>query len=215
MTIVLIVTNTKFLGVIIDDRLNWSNHISSIKTKIAKGIGIIYKAKKLLNENTLVTLYYSFVYPYLYYGIIAWGKTTSNFLNSLVILQKRVIRIISSATRLAHTEPLFRRLRLLKLEDIYILNVMLFMFQIRRGYISLFQDLFTLNSEIHDHNTRQSAFFHLPIPRLEIRKRSIYYQGPIVWNGLVNEFETLVHLNTFKRNVKRFLIENEVSFLVY
>ena len=40
------VRHTKFLGVIFDDNLDWSNHISYINTKIAKGIGIICRAKK-------------------------------------------------------------------------------------------------------------------------------------------------------------------------
>ena len=113
------VTHTKFLGITIDDRLNWSNHITCIKNKIAKGLGIMRKAKSLLKEKTLITLYYSFIYPYLHYGIIAWGKTTNNYLNPLSILQKRAIRLISSAHKFDHTAPLFKKLGLLKLENIY------------------------------------------------------------------------------------------------
>ena len=56
---------TKFLGVIIDDKLNFDNHISYIKNKISKGLGILIKAKQYLNRRILVNLYYTFVYPYL------------------------------------------------------------------------------------------------------------------------------------------------------
>ena len=59
------VVYTKFLGVIIDDKLNFVNHIAYIKNKISKGMGIIYKARKFLNKSILVNLYNSFVYPYL------------------------------------------------------------------------------------------------------------------------------------------------------
>ena len=45
--------NTKFLGVIIDDKLNWSDHILYIKNKIAKSIDIIHKTRNLLDRNTL------------------------------------------------------------------------------------------------------------------------------------------------------------------
>ena len=56
---------TKFLGVIIDNKLTWKEHVSYICGKVAKGIGIISKVRKYLNRNTLLDLYYSFIYPYL------------------------------------------------------------------------------------------------------------------------------------------------------
>ena len=55
------VTKTKFLGVIIDNKLTWKEHISYICGKVAKGIGIISKVRKYLNKNTLLDLYYSFI----------------------------------------------------------------------------------------------------------------------------------------------------------
>ena len=59
------VTETKFLGVIIDNKLKWSTHILYIRKKIAKGIGILLKARKCFNNETLLSLYHTFVYPYL------------------------------------------------------------------------------------------------------------------------------------------------------
>ena len=58
--------HTKFLGVIIDYKLNSKKHISYIIGKIAKWIGVITNARKLLDKEILVTLYYTFIYPYLY-----------------------------------------------------------------------------------------------------------------------------------------------------
>ena len=63
-TCIIEVTETKFLGVIIDYKLNWSSHIMNINKKIAKGIGIILKARKVFNNETLISLYYTFVYPF-------------------------------------------------------------------------------------------------------------------------------------------------------
>ena len=54
------VHSTKFLGVIIDDNIKWTEHILKIKQKISRGFGVISKARKFLNSSTLVTLYYSF-----------------------------------------------------------------------------------------------------------------------------------------------------------
>ena len=60
------VLSTKFLGVIMDSKLTWTQHIPHISGKIVGTIGMIIKAKCYLNKNALLTLYHSFVYPYLY-----------------------------------------------------------------------------------------------------------------------------------------------------
>ena len=57
------VQKTKFLGVIIDNKLTWKEPISYICGKISKGIGMIIKARHYLNKDGLLALYYSFVYP--------------------------------------------------------------------------------------------------------------------------------------------------------
>ena len=58
---------TKFLGVIIDNKLTWKDHINYISGKMARGIGVIIKARNYLNKDTLLSLYYSFIYPYVTY----------------------------------------------------------------------------------------------------------------------------------------------------
>ena len=103
---------TKFLGVLIDKKLSWANHIKSIKMKIFKGTGILNKAKKYKNLSTLVTLYHSFIYPYLTYCLEVWGGAGDVHLLSLFKLQKRVVRIMKSLPHRAHTEPIFLDLKL-------------------------------------------------------------------------------------------------------
>ena len=59
----------KYLGVILDNKLSWIQHISYVKSKISKGIGIMYKARNYVNKNALLGLYHSYIYPYLIYCI--------------------------------------------------------------------------------------------------------------------------------------------------
>ena len=75
------VTFTKFLGVIIDDKLSFSRHVSYIKNKISKGMGIIIN---YLNRKSLLDLYHDFVYPYLTYCIKVWGNMSNVHLDALV-----------------------------------------------------------------------------------------------------------------------------------
>ena len=79
---------TKFLGVIIDSQLTWKEHINYICSKVAKGVGIIIRARKLLDKDTLMTLYYSFVYPYLQYCNHVWGNTFDKYLKKIICITK-------------------------------------------------------------------------------------------------------------------------------
>ena len=85
---------TKFLGVVIDERLSWCEHISYIKSKISKGIGILCKARKMLNSSTLITLYHSFIYPYLTYCVEIWGSSSKKYTDSLYKLQKKLLEYL-------------------------------------------------------------------------------------------------------------------------
>ena len=58
-------SSLKYLGVIVDQKLNWIEQISYVKNKISKGIGIMYKARRHLDKKSLLSLYYSYIYPYL------------------------------------------------------------------------------------------------------------------------------------------------------
>ena len=63
-----------------------------VRNKISKSIGIICKAKKMLNVSSLNTLYYSFVYPHLTYGIEVWGAASKCLIQSVEKFQKKIIR---------------------------------------------------------------------------------------------------------------------------
>ena len=83
------VNSAKYLSVIIDHKFNWINHIAYVKNKISKSIGIIYKARSVLSKTSLVSLYYSYVYPYLTYCIEAWGCATQTHLHLFFFCCKR------------------------------------------------------------------------------------------------------------------------------
>ena len=83
------VDKTKFLRVIIDNKLTWKSHITHICGKVARGIGIIIKARKWLNQDSLISLYYSFIYPYFIYCNHVWGTTCKTYIEPLSVLQKK------------------------------------------------------------------------------------------------------------------------------
>ena len=79
------VHSIKFLGVILDQNLTWKDHIDAVASKISRTIGIISKSKYFISEISLFQLYYSLVYPYLYYGNIIWGSAYKSNLRRLKV----------------------------------------------------------------------------------------------------------------------------------
>ena len=112
------VDSTKFLGVLIDQKLTWNEHIKLVESKIAKSIAIMYRVKHIIEPNTLLTLYCSLVLPYLDYCSEVWGNNYNSRLNNLCIMQKRCIRLITNSGYRDHTTPLFHKLKLLNFKDL-------------------------------------------------------------------------------------------------
>ena len=148
--------NTKFLGVMLDNKLKWSVHINTIRIKMSKGIGIICKARTVVNASTLVSLYYSFIYPYLSYCIDVWGSTYDYILHPIIILQKKILRIIASVPRRTPSDFLFKKFNILTVHEMYVFSVAIFMFKWCHKIIpSIFDNFFRRNSEICFYSTRQ------------------------------------------------------------
>ena len=91
------VSHAQFLGVIIDNKINWNEHIKYTCKKISKSVGIFWKIKNKVNKKTLINLYYTFIYPFIIYCNIVWGRAPKIYLSKIHILQKQIIRIISHA----------------------------------------------------------------------------------------------------------------------
>ena len=109
------VESTKFLGVILDNKLCWKKHILYVRGKIARSVGTICKSRQIFNQDTLKDLYYSFVYPHLCYCIEIWGSAHKTHIDRLFKLQKKCVRIICKAKWNSPSSPLFSELELLTL----------------------------------------------------------------------------------------------------
>ena len=123
------VNNTKFLGVIIDKQINWKYHINYVAGKVSWAIGMLVKAKRYLKKESLITLYYSFVYPYLTYCNHIWDATYVSNLMKLIKLQNRIVRVISNAKYRESAHPLYKTLGIMKFVDINKNLIARFMFR--------------------------------------------------------------------------------------
>ena len=152
---------------------------------MSKGIGIIYKARRYLNRRSLLNLYHSFVYPYLIYSVEVWGNAAQCHINQLLLVQKRIIIIISYSEYKAPSTPLFRSLDILPIDKLVHNRIGIMMYKYVNDLLPLvMSELYTYNRDIHHHNTRQSNLFHLHKGNTNIYTNSFKYRSSQIWNFL-------------------------------
>ena len=104
-----------FLGITVNNHMDWNSHITKLSNKIKKSMGIMNRIKKSLPQQILNLMYTSLILPHIYFCITAWGFKC----NWIFRLQKKALRIISKSKFNSHIEPLFRQLSLLNVEHIF------------------------------------------------------------------------------------------------
>ena len=114
-----------FLGLTMDTNLNWKKNTDKISNKCSKITGVLNRLKLLFLQEIKCLLYNSLIVPHINYCITAWGFHR----NRITIIQKKAIRIITASSYISHTEPLFKQLNLLKVEDVLTLQELTFYFK--------------------------------------------------------------------------------------
>ena len=167
------------------------------------------KARKYLNQSTLISLYYAFIYPYLNYCVDVWGNTYKSYTDSILRLQKIVLRIITGSAKFSHTAVLFSELQILKLEQIYYCACRCSCTDIKITCYRIYFVIFKPNTEVHWYNTRQHSHYHVPVCRLAHTAKNIRYVGVKCHAvfGLCLSYCSLPH--SYKKAVKSMLLTKE------
>ena len=223
--------HVKYLGVLMDEHLNWKKQINNVTKKISRGVGILAKLRSYLDPKLLRNIYYCIVYSHLSYGVEAWGSACATDLEKLLILQKKAVRILTGnkyfqiygeeAAALPRSEPLFKTLEILKFEDIFKVSIGKFVYStLARENPTVFWEWFTYSHLIHNHATSSSTnvnrthFFDVGTieqSKFLFTKRShlvnyggkmIQVYGPLLWNSLPKEIHDCTSFSTFKNKIK-------------
>ena len=201
------VTEMKYLGVILDDKLNWHRHIQFLCSKLSKAAGIIYKVRKKVPKKVLLLLYHSLVATYLRYGIASWGSAKTTALGKLRSLQNKILRYMTYTPQDSDVSGQYIQLNLLTLSDIYFLEISKFMYRNSKSTLPASFDEYFKNIE-HQHNTRNksNSALALPRPRTDLGKQSIKYSGVKIWGEIPLDIRNAQTYETFGTLLKSHLI---------
>ena len=195
------VDESKFLGIIIDSKLKWNSQINQVIAKLCKLIGIFHKIRNSIPPDCLRLIYFSLAYPHLIYCAAIWGSAFSTALNSLFITQKKMLRVMSSSHRYAHTDPLFKNFRLLKSDEIITLQTHLFVHKTLHTH----QLDYGFQLQTNLQNTRRQNNLVIPLCRTTHMQRYLTHRGAKQWNQLPENLKNIMCQKIFKAKIKETL----------
>ena len=109
--------HVKYLGVYLDEYLNWATHVNQLCVKLVKANAMLSKIRYFVNETTLQSIYFAIFNSHLSYACTAWGQSIIPS-HRICILQRNALRIICFAKFNDHTTQLFRKMKIIKFVDL-------------------------------------------------------------------------------------------------
>ena len=222
-----ITESERFLGVIMDSKLNWKTHISKLACKLSRNAGILYKLKGLVPNSVLKLVYNSHVQSHVNYCSNIWGLGSKNSINSIFIAQKKAIRSIENGyvnyfynketgEIPCHTKEIFDKNGLLTIHNIIAKNCLVAMHRIfRKSYPTNVMAICQVNT--NKRPSRHEKYF-IPVTfRLRKSDATLPYAGAKLYNYTCEAINSILEpkeskledkfLNGFKNRVNKYLIE--------
>ena len=196
-----VVQKTKYLGVQIDNKLDWKEHIKTVSSEVSRAIGFLKHAKSFLPEKTLRTMYTGIVEPHFRYCCSVWGCCGLTEINHLQKLQNRAARIITGSRYDAPGLPLVKRLGWKTIDELISSESNIMVFKSLHGLAPQYMsNLFTKTSQVTSRNLRNSATdLRVPKKKSANGQKCFSFRGAKSWNGLSAEHKNASTIYKFKR----------------
>ncbi|KAL5253023.1 hypothetical protein ACHWQZ_G015697 [Mnemiopsis leidyi] len=231
-------TSARFLGVIVDEKLSWAEHIKAVKVKMTRYIGIMHKIKGYLPVTARLQIFQSLVQSHLNFCSLVWGFASKSHIESLFIKQKQAMRTVMSGyvnykyrdgRPPDHTKQSFEKHNVLTVHNVIVKNALTLMHKVKNmpGLLpNSIKALFSVNIPITN-STYENCEEWLSTYNTPTFRQSIFYKGPMLsiteHSNTITIPSSLFSINIFKNSAKRELIklqsagndENWPTFLLY
>ena len=210
-------TETRFLGVIIDDSLKWSRHVKTVLSKMSRYVGIMYKIKKLLPLKARLQIYHSFIQSHINYCSLVWGFCCKSNIDKIFSKQKKGMRAVipgfinynfKDGLLPGHTKPAFNEYKILTVHNIIALNALIIIEKAHSSPSllppSIISTILTTGSPVpgstYDDCENWSEFYNTCVYRT-----SLFFKGPLLYStsGIIQALDTInISLKSFRKNVR-------------
>ena len=215
-------SEARFLGVIVDEKLNWTTHIKTIKSKMSRYIGIMYRIKSFLPKQARLQIFHSLVQSHINFCSLVWGFSTKSNIELLFTSQKKGMRAVmpgyvkyyyKDGTLPSHTKAAFSEYRVLTVQNVIARNALIFMHKVHKftEFIPVsVSETISANAPCldSDHVTCQEW---LDIFGTSIYRKSIFFKGPLIYvdpeASKIDVTTTFFSFNSYKTSAKKLLLE--------
>ena len=196
----------------IGPQTNVGNSHQRIKQKIVQYTGIFSKIRHCLPVPNRHTVYNAFISLRLNYGSEIYTNTTRKFTQPLIVTQNKILRILQFKNIRTPLNTLYREFGVLKLKDLHHFNVCCVVHKSIHSPQLLpvaINEIFYLNEQIHDYNTRNKKDLHpIKIRTKLYGEKTISFQGRNCWNNLPSNIKEIKSINFFKKKLKQYMFSN-------
>lgn len=203
----------KYLGVHIDENLDFKTHINFLCEKIGKLCGIFAKLRHSCNRDLLKTIYHALIESHLQYCNIIWGNAKETVLSRLSKLQDKIVRIMCFAPFGSNdVDHLYESLKILKLRQLHKLAKAKFIFKSKNEKLpSSFENFFTESHGHHQYNlrSREREDYKCEWGKTQYGMRRVQYEGVKLWNNIPQEIRKANTIEIFSEKYKELLIQSQ------
>lgn len=173
--------SVKFLGVMLDPKLNWNPQVDFISAKIAKNVHLLRNIKRLVSDRVMMMAYYGTIDCHLRYAILSWGHAPAAM--RLFKLQRRAVRVVAGIGWRTPCRDIFIKYKILTLPCLFMLECL--------KYTRSNMSKFSIQSDIHNYETRNEGNVLVPYHRLKCTRTGTNYYGPRIFNKLPSHVKSL------------------------
>ena len=203
----------KYLGLTLNNRMSYSNHIDRVCNKVSQYIGVFYNLNRILPTHILVLLYHTFILPHFMLHIVLWGTAPEMYLSKIRIKQNKLLRAILKVEVIngvpqQRTVTMYSSLKILTVDSLFKLQLFRFLNLLLNGCLPNFYDLLMrpLLSN-HSYGTRAGRFRH-PLVVCEVERRAVAHQLVLMYDTIGESFYDVCIHKALKK-YKKFLLEEQ------
>ena len=176
----------RYLGLVIDEKFSWADHIQEVCSKLSQVAGVLFKIRSLLSREALMLLYHGLVSSKLRYGLVCWASANKAQLNKINVVHNKIITCMAFSKRCVRMWPLYCDLKILPLNILIDIEYAKTMYKFQHSLLPpVFNNYF--NKPSHNYNTRYATSSdNFEVMRISTAKEKcmLKYIGPNVWKNI-------------------------------
>ena len=193
-------THLKYLGIYLDEYLNWEFHTNQIILKLPRANCMLSKIRHYVPQKILLSIYYSIFSSHMTYGCQVWSQEDNPLTKRIQNLQNKAIKLIFFKTHDCDTSSIYKNNKVLKFSDqIQLTNILFIYDYLNKNLPDAFVNAFSLAHNRHNHQTRNTTKLILNLPQVNTTKyglNSITYKSIKNWNEILSKNPSLQNIQS-------------------